>query len=223
MIILGLGLVVPEIPGTTSPKCRGRLAAGVIALAAGLAVVPAHPAMAHVRADIVFVDPAAGERLSGDADAIDVVLEARSDAGTGIAEFTLFLDRRPVDRNGRVGAAAAFTSLSLRAGDRLRIRIPLPDAGRHELRVRYAPDEDDPKADVVRRFTVSAPTSPPTGPTATPPPTAETSVGPAFVTERPDSKESGGTQPLLVGGLVAAAAIAGAAAAFVVVRRLRPG
>jgi hypothetical protein len=175
-----------------------------------------------VRTDVAFVRPTSGQRLSA-GKPVEIVLAARSSGGTGTAEFTLALDGQLVDVNGRVGSAAAFTSLSLSAGRRLTIRVAAPPPGRHELRVHYNEHGHDAKPDVVRRFTVSPATPTPTGPTATPPPTAETSVGPAFVTERPDSKESGGTQPLLVGGLVAAAAIAGAAAAFVVVRRLRPG
>jgi hypothetical protein len=196
-----------------------RLAA-VIALVAGLLVLPAGPAQAHARADVAFVRPRAAQTVRGET--IDVVLEARSKAGTGGAEFTLTLDGEPVDVNGRVGGGAAFTRLSLPAGKRLEITIEAPPPGRHELRVRYPPDADDPKADVVRRFTVSPPASPsPTTSTTTPPPTVDTSVGPAFVTQRPDANKAGSSRPLLVGGLVVAAAIAGAVTAFAVLRRLR--
>jgi hypothetical protein len=199
--------------------------AAVLALVTGLVVLPAGQAQAHARADVAFVRPRAAQTVSGGT--IDIVLQARSKTGTGVAEFTLTLDGQPVDVNGRVGPRAAFTSLSLLAGKRMEIRIDAPPPGRHELRIRYAPDAHDDKADVVRRFTVSPPptTPPPSTPAATepPPPTDAASVGPAFATARPDLEPAGSSRPLLVGGLVAAAAIAGAVVAFAAVRRLRRG
>lgn len=207
--------------GSVNPSGGFVLRAAIIALVTGLVLTPTGMAEAHARADVAFVSPRSGEPLPA-GQPVEIVLAARSSGGTGTAEFTLALDGQPVDVNGRVGGGAAFTSLSLPAGKRLQIRMDAPPPGRHELRIRYAPDADDPKADVLRRFTVSPASPTPAISTATPP-TADTSVGPAFATQRPDVKESGSSRPLLVGGLVVAAAIAGAVVAFAVLRKLRHG
>jgi hypothetical protein len=114
------------------------------------------------------------------------VLEARARGGTGVAEFTLALDKAPVDVNGKVGADAAFTSLSLDVGKKLRITIAAPPPGRHELRLRYAAHGHDARRDVVVRFTVAAPPS--VTPSAAASPTPSTAVGSAFTTERPDTE-----------------------------------
>lgn len=192
----------------------------VVALVAGLLTVPAAPAQAHARAEVAFLQPSAGSEVSGPA--VDVLLEGRSTAGTGLAEFTLSLDGQPVDRNGKVGAAAAFTSLSLRPQEQLRIRIDAPEPGPHELRVVYAPDPDDPKEDVVVDFTVAG-----ASPTASPTPSSTIGIGSGFSTTRPEPPgespdESDSAFPLLAGALVAAVLAAAVAGATVLRRRRTP-
>lgn len=185
----------------------------VVVLVAGLVAMPAQPAQAHARADVVFLQPTAGQEVSGPA--VEVLLEGRSSAGTGSAEFTLSLDGQLVDSNGKVGEAAAFTSLAIQAGEQLPIRIEATEPGRHELRVTYAPDADDPKEDVVVDFTVAG---------GSPTPSSTIGIGSGFTTTRPDppadddvSTDSGPPLALVAG--IAAAALAAAAVAFGLRRR----
>lgn len=121
------------------------LAAGaVVLLASGVA-------NAHVRADLVIVLPAEGATVDAP---VDVVVAAASTGGTGSADFTLTLDGQLVDSNGAIGPGAAFTSLSLKAGQRKTIQVRTVAVGVHQLKVRYAAHADNAKPDLVRNFVV---------------------------------------------------------------------
>lgn len=114
-----------------------------------MAVFGATPAHAHAVADLTVVSPAADETAGS---SVEVVISA-APSDTASADFTLALDGSPVGRDGTVGGAAAFTGLSLRAGQRLTIALRDVPAGVHLLTLHYK-DADSGKQDVVRRFTV---------------------------------------------------------------------
>lgn len=114
-------------------------------------LLPAGGALAHVRADIAIVSPAENASVPA---AFDVVVSATG-GGTASADFELLLDGRPVDRAGNASSGAAFTGQSLRAGQRLTIRLQQPSRGAHQLTLRYAGDVDNARPDVVRNFVVT--------------------------------------------------------------------
>ena len=126
--------------------------AAVVAAMLG-AMLGAGHAAAHQRADVSVVSPSEGQSVAGER--VEVVLAAAG-GELGQVEFTVRLDGRPVDTSGAVGGDSLFTTFSLRSGERASVRIAVSDAGEHELRVVYAADGDDPKPDVVRRFSSGA-------------------------------------------------------------------
>lgn len=123
------------------------------AVTVGASISTATPALAHESADVQITSPTQGGEAD---DSLDVVLTAVSTGGDiGFANFTLSLDGRAVDQNGKVGSA--FTSLGVAAGETLTVPLRSVAAGSHELRVKYAADPDSaPKPDVVRTFTVTS-------------------------------------------------------------------
>jgi hypothetical protein len=119
-----------------------------------LTLVAANPqaAAAHVRADLIIVSPAEGATV---ATPVRVVVAAQQGGGTGSADFTLNMDGQPVDRLGAVGSGAAFTSLSLAAGKTITISVSGLADGVHQIKLAYAADRDNPRADIVRDFVVA--------------------------------------------------------------------
>lgn len=115
-----------------------------------LALLGPAPAGAHVTPDVAITSPAQGSLVT---DEVDVVLTAD---GLGMAVLTLALDGQPVGGDGSVGAQAAFTSLSMQAGERRVVSLRGLRGGVHTLVLRQNADQDSAKADIVRSFTVGA-------------------------------------------------------------------
>ncbi len=147
------------------------------------------PASAHQRATLTIESPAEGSTVG--AGRVEVVITASGGALAAV-DFAVHLDDQPVDVTGDLGSGSVFTAHSLRAGAREQLSVPVADSGEHELRLVYAADADDPRPDVVRRFT------------------ADDSIGSVSV--------SGGGVSIAWPVVLAAAALIGAA---VVVRRRR--
>lgn len=120
------------------------------AVAGALALLGPGAAGAHVTPDVAVTSPAEGALVT---DEVDVVLVAD---GLGMAVLTLTLDGQRVAGDGSVGAEAAFTSLSMQAGERRVVGLRGLRGGVHTLVVRQRADPDNVKADVVRSFTVRA-------------------------------------------------------------------
>ena len=120
------------------------------AAACALALLGPGAAGAHVTPDVVITSPAQGSLVT---DEVDIVLVAE---GFGMAVMTLGLDGQPVGGDGSVGAQAAFTSLSMQAGERRVVSLRGLRDGVHTLVLRQRADQDNAKADVVRSFTVQA-------------------------------------------------------------------
>ncbi|HVE98801.1 MAG TPA: hypothetical protein VNA12_06455 [Mycobacteriales bacterium] len=136
-------------------------AAVVIALL--LAIGGAPGATAHQRATLALTAPVEGAVVRGTG--VDLVLTASGTAALAAVEFGIRLDGAPVDTSGAVGSDSVFTTFSLRTGSDLRLRVSPVRPGHHELRIVHTRDPDDPRGDLVRRFTSTSP--PAAGPTAT--------------------------------------------------------
>lgn len=105
--------------------------------------------LAHQRAELVVESPREDERISSDT--VELVVTAAGGALSSV-DFALRLDGEPVDTSGEVGTGSVFTAFTLAAGSRVRLSVPAGDDGEHELRVVFAADPDNPRADLVRRF-----------------------------------------------------------------------
>lgn len=187
----------------------------LVLVAAGWLGLAAAPALAHQRADLAVTVPVEGADVTGPV--VDVVVVASSGSALAEAVFTLTLDERPVASDGSVGSGSIFTSFSLRAGETLRLPLQAVSPGAHELRLAYQADPDDPRADVVRRFTVTGSSAASSS--------APSSSDPAPSPTRRDGNGEGEFRPVgaVSAGIVALVLIAAAAVVVVVVSRRRGG
>lgn len=111
----------------------------------------ASTAYGHATADVLITSPVEGASVRAD---VDVVLEVPAESFEP-ALFFLELDGDSVELSGRVGANAAFTSLSLPSGERRVVPLRGLSPGAHQVTVRYPEDADNAKPDVVRNFIVN--------------------------------------------------------------------
>ncbi len=123
-----------------------RRTVGVMAMAAVLTGVMGTHAGAHVAIVLVIVSPSEGERVGPDPAV--VVSAERTAGGVDGTAFRLEVDGRVVP---------AYTGVTIRVGQQ--VRLPLRDLspGRHVATVRYRPDTDQPETTNEVVFLVGEP------------------------------------------------------------------